>query len=245
LIFGFGFLYFIATINYKERSLMGNLAIVLLLSYVVGSIPTSIIATKLANAGDIRKFGSGNAGGTNVLRMLGWKIGLVVILFDIFKGVAATYYIPRIFWEPGLPFHNHTPFEDFTVVQILCGIIAVFGHIWTLFAGFKGGKGVATGAGMILGLAPIEFAVAIGVFALVFVSWRYVSLGSIAAAAAFPLTMVVRENIFGVEIVGYHTLIYFAIGVALLIAFTHRENIKRLRAGTENKLTSFKGHRNS
>ncbi len=221
---------------------MQNLAIVLLLSYVIGSIPTSIIATKLANAGDIRKFGSGNAGGTNVLRMLGWKIGLAVILFDLFKGVVATYYIPQLFWNPNpLPFNNYTPFQDFTVVQIICGIGAIFGHIWTLFAGFKGGKGVATGAGMILGLAPVEFVVAILVFAIVFMSWRYVSLGSILAAMAIPVTLFIRENIFHVDIPGYHTLVYFAVAVSLLITYTHRENIKRLLAGTENKLTHFKG----
>ncbi|MFA6456385.1 MAG: glycerol-3-phosphate 1-O-acyltransferase PlsY [Bacteroidota bacterium] len=223
---------------------MENLAIVVVLSYIIGSIPTSIIATKLADAGDIRKFGSGNAGGTNVLRMLGWKIGVGVILFDLFKGVIATYYIPQLFWDPNtLPFNNATPFQDFTVVQIMCGIAAVFGHIWTLFAGFKGGKGVATGAGMVLGLAPIEFAVAIAVFAIVFTAWRYVSLGSILAAMAIPVTMFVRENLFHVEIPGYHTLVYFAIAVSLLITYTHRENIKRLLAGTENKLTHFKGSR--
>ena len=223
---------------------MENFIAVLLISYVIGSIPTSIIAVKIANAGDIRKFGSGNAGGTNVLRMLGWKIGVAVILFDLFKGVVATYYVPQIFWDPNtLPFNNATPFQDFTVVQIICGIVAVLGHIWTLFAGFKGGKGVATGAGMILGLAPVEFAVIIAVFTIVFLLSRYVSLGSIIAAMAFPLSMFVRENIFHVDIPGYHTLVYFAIAVSLLITYTHRENIKRLRAGTENKLTHFKGTR--
>jgi acyl phosphate:glycerol-3-phosphate acyltransferase len=220
---------------------MYNLMIVVVLSYIIGSIPTSIIATKIANAGDIRKFGSGNAGGTNVLRMLGWKIGLAVIIFDLLKGAAAAYYIPRIFWEPGLPFQNQTPFADFTIVQIMCGVGAILGHIWTMFAGFKGGKGVATGAGMLLGLAPVEFAVAIAVFGLVFSTSRYVSLGSISAAIAFPLTMFARENVFNVDIQGYHTLIFFAIGTALLLVYTHRENITRLRAGTESKLTSFHG----
>lgn len=223
---------------------MENFIVVLLISYVIGSIPTSIIAVKLASAGDIRNFGSGNAGGTNVLRMLGWKIGVAVILFDLFKGVIATYYVPQIFWDPNpLPFNNATPFQDFTVVQIICGIVAVLGHIWTLFAGFKGGKGVATGAGMILGLAPVEFAVAIGVFAIVFLLWRYVSLGSILAAMAIPVSMFIRENLFHVDIPGYHTLVYFAIAVSMLITYTHRENIKRLLAGTESKLTHFKGSR--
>jgi acyl phosphate:glycerol-3-phosphate acyltransferase len=180
-----------------------------------------------------------------VLRMLGWKIGVAVIVFDLLKGAAAAYYIPRIFWEPGLPFQNQTPFADFTIVQIICGVSAIFGHIWTLFAGFKGGKGVATGAGMLLGLAPVEFVVAMTVFGLVFSASRYVSLGSICAACAFPLTMFTRENIFNVDIQGYHTLIFFAIGTALLLVFTHRENISRLMEGTESKLTSFNGSKHS
>ena len=220
---------------------MVNLAIVIVLSYIVGSIPTSIIASKLMRGFDIRQHGSGNAGGTNVLRVLGWKIGLRVILFDLFKGVAATIFVARLFWDPSLPFQNRTPFEDFTVVQIICGIAAILGHIWTLFAGFKGGKGVATGAGMLLALAPVEFAVAVVIFAAVFSSSRYVSLGSIAGAVAFPLTMFFRENIFNVDIQGYHTLIFFAIGTSLLLIYTHRENIKRLIRGTESKLTSFRG----
>jgi glycerol-3-phosphate acyltransferase PlsY len=220
---------------------MLNLAIVIILSYVVGSIPTSIIASKLLHGMDIRQHGSGNAGGTNVMRVLGWKIGLAVILFDLFKGVVATIFVARLFWDPSLPFQNRTPFEDFTVVQIICGVAAILGHVWTLFAGFRGGKGVATGAGMLLALAPIEFAVAVVIFAAVFSSSRYVSLGSIAGAVAFPLTMFFRENIFKVEIHGYHTLIFFAIGTSLLLIYTHRENIKRLIRGTENKLTSFRG----
>lgn len=220
---------------------MVNLAIVIVLSYIVGSIPTSIIASKIARGMDIRQHGSGNAGGTNVLRVLGWKIGLAVILFDLFKGVVATIFVARLFWDPSLPFQNRTPFEDFTVVQIICGVAAILGHVWTLFAGFRGGKGVATGAGMLLALAPVEFAVAVVIFAAVFSSSRYVSLGSIAGAIAFPLTMFFRENIFKVEIHGYHTLIFFAIGTSLLLIYTHRENIRRLIQGTENKLTSFRG----
>lgn len=220
---------------------MFNLAIILVMSYVVGAIPTSIIVSKFGKGLDIRHYGSGNAGGTNVLRVLGWKVGLAVIFFDIFKGVVATVFIARLFWDPNLPFQNRTPFEDFTVVQILCGGAAIIGHIWTLFAGFRGGKGVATGAGMLLGLAPIEFAVSIVIFAAVFSQSRYVSLGSIAAAVAFPLTMFFRENIFNVDIHGYRTLIFFAVGTSLLLIYTHRENIKRLLDGTENKLTSFRG----
>ena len=215
---------------------MNNLGIVLVLSYLVGSIPTSIIASKLIKGFDIRHHGSGNAGGTNVWRVLGWKIGLAVILFDILKGIVASYYIPKIFWDPVLPFQNRTPFEDITLVRIMCGSSAIVGHIWTLFAGFKGGKGVATGAGMLIGLAPVEFAVAIAIFGMVLGLSRYVSLGSLAAAVAFPLTMFFRENLFHVDIQGYHTLIFFAIGTALLLIYTHRGNIKRLVEGTEHKI---------
>ncbi|MDE3057832.1 MAG: glycerol-3-phosphate 1-O-acyltransferase PlsY [Bacteroidota bacterium] len=220
---------------------MINLVIVAVLSYLVGSIPTSIIASKLSRGLDIRKFGSGNAGGTNVVRVLGWKIGVLVILFDILKGAVATIIIARLYWNPTLPFHNVTWFTDFTVVQIICGAAAVLGHVWTLFAGFKGGKGVATGAGMLIAVAPVEFAVAIGLFVLVFVISRYVSLGSIVAAISFPLTMFFRENVLNVNVHGYHTLIFFAIAVSVLLLFTHRANIRRLFAGTEHKLTSFRG----
>jgi acyl phosphate:glycerol-3-phosphate acyltransferase len=215
---------------------MYNLVIVMVASYIVGSIPTSIIISKLSKGFDIRHHGSGNAGGTNVWRVLGWKLGLIVILLDMLKGALATYYIPQLFWDPGLPFQNRTPFEDITIVRIICGGAAIIGHIWTLFAGFKGGKGVATGAGMLMGLAPIEFIIAISIFGVVLGLSRYVSLGSIAAAVAFPLTMFFRENIFEVDIQGYHTLIFFAIGTSILLIFTHRENIKRLLIGTERKI---------
>ena len=215
---------------------MYNLIIVAFLSYLVGSIPTSIIASKIKGGFDIRKRGSGNAGGTNVWRVLGWKIGVTVMLVDMLKGAFATYYVPQLFWSNGLPFNNLTPFQDVTIVRIICGVAAILGHIWTLFAGFKGGKGVATGAGMLLGLAPVEFVVVMAVFGAVLGTSRYVSLGSISATLAFPLTMFFRENIFNVNIQGYHTLMFFAIGTSILLLYTHRENIKRLIAGTERKI---------
>ncbi|MGH2568572.1 MAG: glycerol-3-phosphate acyltransferase, partial [Bacteroidota bacterium] len=117
---------------------MVNLFIVILLSYIVGSIPTSIIFSKWKHGFDIRTKGSGNAGGTNVFRVLGWKSGLFVTVIDIGKGVLATVLIARLFWDPTLPFYNRTPFDDFTVIQIICGAAAVVGHIWTAFAGFRG-----------------------------------------------------------------------------------------------------------
>jgi glycerol-3-phosphate acyltransferase PlsY len=119
--------------------------------------------------------------------------------------------------------------------------MAIVGHIWTVFAGFKGGKGIATGAGMLIGMAPTEFAISIGVFLLVFWAYKYVSLGSIAGAVAFPLSLFVRHNIFGDEIHSYKTLIVFSLSVAILLVYSHRQNIKRLIEGTEKKITGFAG----
>lgn len=224
---------------------MVNLFIVILLSYIVGSIPTSIMLSKWKHGFDIRTKGSGNAGGTNVFRVLGWKSGLFVALVDIGKGVLATVVIARLFWDPSLPFYNRTPFDDFTVIQIICGVAAIIGHIWTVFAGFRGGKGIATAAGMLIGIAPTEFAICAAMFLLVLLVWNYVSLSSIAAAVTFPLSMFVRHNVFGDDIYGYNTLIYFGIAVAGLLIYSHRANIKRLLEGTEKKISAFSRDRQS
>lgn len=218
---------------------MVNMAIVVLLSYIVGSIPTSIILSKWMHGFDIRTKGSGNAGGTNVFRVLGWKSGLFVTLFDIGKAILATTVVARLFWDPTLPFYNKTPFDDFTIIQMICGGAAIVGHIWTVFAGFKGGKGIATGAGMLIGIAPTEFAISAGIFLIVFMAWKYVSLSSISGAVAFPLSIFVRHNIFGDEIHSYRTLIAFSFSVAILLVYSHRQNIKRLLEGTENKISNF------
>lgn len=223
---------------------MLSLGFVLLLSYLVGSIPTSIIVTKLARGIDIRNHGSGNAGGTNVIRVLGWKAGVLVIAIDIFKGYVATMLVTKLMEGP-IPFNNRTPFEDETVIRIMAGCVAILGHVWPAFIGFRGGKGIATAGGVLLGLATVELLVALGVFSLVFILSRYVSLGSISGAVALPLTMLVRHNILHDSLQGYHTLIFFSIGITLLLLYTHRANIKRLLTGTEHRLTRvhlFGGH---
>ncbi len=218
---------------------MGELTLVIVLSYIVGSIPTSIIISKLTHGIDVRNHGSGNAGGTNVFRVLGWKYGVVVILLDIFKGYVATMLITKLMLGP-IPFDNVTPFEDLTVVRIIAGCAAILGHIWTIFASFRGGKGIATAGGVLLALATIEILVTLGVFIIVFAIWRYVSLGSVIAALSFPVTMAVRHNVFHAYLEGYNTLIFFSIGISLLLVYTHRANIKRLIEGTENRLASGK-----
>lgn len=219
---------------------MLNLISVLLMSYLVGSIPTSIMYSKGVHGFDIRTKGSGNAGGTNVFRILGWKAGIFVGIIDVLKGVVAATLVARLFWESSLPFDNTTPIDDFTVVQLMCGAAAILGHIWTVFAGFRGGKGVATAAGMLIGITPTESLVAISVFALVIFFFGYVSLGSMFAAISFPTTLFVRRNIFGEQIDSYNTLIVFGIVLALLLIFSHRQNIKRLLAGTENRISRFR-----
>ncbi len=220
-------------------STMLILAVIIVLSYLVGSIPTSIIVSKLSRGIDIRDYGSGNAGGTNVMRVLGWKHGLLVILLDAMKGVLAVVVVARLH-DGSMPFTNATPFDDFTLIQIIAGISAVIGHIWTVFAGFRGGKGIATALGMLLMISTIDMLIAIGVFVVVVGISRYVSLGSIVGAISIPLALVVRENIFNVNIQGYNTLLPFVIFLTLLVIFTHRKNVVRLLNGSEHKISFSK-----
>ena len=216
---------------------------IIVLSYLVGSIPTSIIVSKMARGIDIRDYGSGNAGGTNVMRVLGWKHGLFVMMLDALKGVLAVIVVARLF-QGTVPFNNATPFDDFTLVQIIAGIAAVIGHIWTVFAGFKGGKGIATALGMLLVIATVDMLIAVGAFLLVVTFSKYISLGSIVAAIVVPLALVIRENIFNVDIQGYHTILPFIIALSLLVIYTHRKNVVRLINGNESKI-SFSKKKNS
>ncbi|MEW6703153.1 MAG: glycerol-3-phosphate 1-O-acyltransferase PlsY [Bacteroidota bacterium] len=221
---------------------MLNLIFVILLSYLVGSIPTSIIIGKLVRGIDIRNHGSGNAGGSNVFRVLGWKWGISTILLDAFKGALAVIIVARMYLD-NIPFNNITPFDDFTLVQIICGVSAVVGHVWTVFAGFRGGKGIATGLGVLIMIITVDMALALGVFFIIVALFRYISLGSLAAAVSVPLIMVIRENLFGVNIQGYHTILPFSILLALLVIYTHRKNIDRLLKGSESKISFVKRNR--
>ena len=218
---------------------MLNLIFVVILAYLAGSIPTSIIISKLVRGIDIREHGSGNAGGSNVFRVLGWKYGILVILLDALKGALAVIVVARLYLD-SFPFKNITPFDDFTLVQIICGVSAVIGHIWTVFAGFRGGKGIATGLGVLIMIVTIDMALALGIFFLVVSLSRYISLGSIAAAVSVPLILIIRENLFGIDIQGYHTVLPFTIVLALLVLYTHRKNIDRIFKGSESKISFLK-----
>lgn len=216
------------------------LSLIIILSYLVGSIPNSIIVGKAVKGIDIRNFGSGNAGGTNVGRVLGWKYGILVILLDAMKGIVAVVFVARLFYLDNMPFLNQTPFDDFTLVQIIAGLAAVLGHIWTIFANFKGGKGIATALGMLLIISTVDILIAFGVFVIVVALSRYVSLGSISAAVAVPLTLYLREHLFNANISNYYTLFPFVIALSLLVIFTHRKNISKLLKGRENKISFSK-----
>lgn len=202
------------------------LFLMVLVCYLVGSFPTSIVTGKVLRGIDIRKFGSGNAGATNVFRVLGWKAGLFVLLVDMAKGFVATIWIYKIAL-------NGVEWQVINL-QILAGLSAVFGHIWTVFAGFRGGKGVGTGAGMIVALAPVAVLTGIAVFLVVVALTRYVSLGSILASLSVPLVLLLRKYALNQPV--SEQLLLLGSFIPLLIIFTHRSNIKRLLKGEESKI---------
>ena len=198
------------------------LVLALAASYLLGSIPAAYIAGKSRGI-DLRKHGSGNLGATNVIRVLGPKIGLLVFAFDVAKGAVPVLFFPR--WVPV----RAMPLHDPVVTGILCGIAAIFGHARPIYLKFgKGGKGVATAAGVFLALAPIQTLLTLVVFAVVLLSSGYVSLGSLTSATLLPVllavTMGIRSWPFAISIV-----------VALFVFWTHRANIARLRRGEEHR----------
>lgn len=203
-----------------------QLLLLLLLSYITGSIPTSIILGKIVKGIDIREHGSGNAGGTNVFRVLGWKPALIVVIIDISKG-----WLPTVIYATVL--FQGQPITNVGVIQILCGFAAVLGHTYTIFAGFRGGKGIGTLAGMLIALFPITFPLCLLVFIITLILTGYVSLSSIMATIALPIILLILP-IFGFQQSSLSLLI-FALAVPWFAIFTHRSNITRLRNGTENR----------
>jgi len=207
---------------------MLEILIVLLLSYLVGSIPTAIIAGKLLKKIDIREHGSGNAGATNVLRVLGWKAALVVLLIDMLKGYIAVNWIVNLI--PDIP-----NIDTKAIYQILAGAAAICGHIWTIFAGFKGGKGVGTAAGVFFGLQPLPVIICLLIFVGIVYQTKFVSLGSMISALLLPIILLVEYFLLDKPVPIAHIII--AILLAVLIVIMHRENIQRLVAGNENKIS--------
>jgi acyl phosphate:glycerol-3-phosphate acyltransferase len=198
----------------------------IVIGYLLGSIPTGVWMVRLVKGTDIREHGSGSTGATNVYRVLGAKLAIVVFIIDTAKGFFACLFASKInFGETLLLSHQ---------LAIIAGIAAIIGHLFPLYARSRGGKGVATGAGMLLFLTPLELCFALVIFLITLALTRYVSLGSILAAVFFSLSILCQKYLFhypmGDEMVG------IAVFVLILILFTHRSNIVRLFHGNENKL---------
>jgi glycerol-3-phosphate acyltransferase PlsY len=202
---------------------MLSLISIIILGYLTGAMPTSIILSKLLRGIDIRDYGSGNAGGTNTIRILGWKIGTAVIIVDVGKGVLATLLVSRLRFDP-VPL---TP----DMLQIIAGSCAIIGHIWTVFAGFRGGKGVATGGGMLFSLYPVAGLICLVIFAGLLLLVRIVSVSSMTAAISLPIVILIMNRFMKYSI--SNELLFFSIFAAALIVYTHRSNIKRLLKGEE------------
>jgi glycerol-3-phosphate acyltransferase PlsY len=191
-------------------------------AYLLGSIPTAVWIGKAYYGLDVREHGSKNAGATNTFRVLGKKPGISVLAIDVLKGALATL-IPVLML-------NYLPEELLVKVRIGCAFLAVLGHVFPLFAGFRGGKGVATSFGVVIGIMPLAAAISMLIFLMVFLSSRFVSLGAISAALLFPFVL---KYAVGSDSVW---LLSFGVLVSLMVIVAHRKNIKRLLKGEENKM---------
>lgn len=201
-----------------------NAIIALLIAYLLGSIPSAVWIGKWFYRIDIREHGSGNSGATNTFRVLGKKAGIPVLLMDVCKGWAS---VMMAYLATEAPPHS----QDFVNIQIVLGVAAVVGHIFPIFAAFRGGKGIATLFGVILAVHPYACLAAAGVFLIVFLATHYVSLGSISAGVSFPFIIIF---FFGHDIVP--SMVVFSCLVAILILITHQKNIERLLRREESKI---------
>jgi glycerol-3-phosphate acyltransferase PlsY len=194
----------------------------ILAAYLLGSVPSAVWVGKIFYGIDVRQHGSGNAGATNVIRVLGYKAGIPVMLFDVFKGwlaVQLAIWLP----VPGLSA------DLMTYVRIGMALAAVMGHVFPIYVGFKGGKGVGTIAGAGIALFPLAILLVLAIFIVVLASTHYVSLSSVIASLAFPLIVIFLLGIRHPGLVGLSLL------VAVFIPATHRKNISRLLKGEERK----------
>lgn len=201
--------------------------LLIVVAYLIGSIPTSVWAGKIFFKLDVRDHGSGNAGATNTIRVLGWKAGLPVFIFDVFKGWIAVMLA-------GFFISDQVGNDQLVFLKIALAAAVVLGHVFPLFAGFRGGKGVATLLGIGIALYPVTVWIVLAIFILVLLVTGYVSLGSITGSIVFPfldIFLFKQENVW---------LIALSILVAIFIPVTHRKNIKRLLKGEESK---FRPHR--
>ncbi len=215
---------------------MLSLLVILVLSYLIGSIPSSVWVGKMMYGIDVREHGSGNAGATNAFRVLGWKAGVLSTVIDVGKGALAAGVIAslRIDEVPAA----FGVWETDTSIRLLAGLAAIAGHMFPVWAGFKGGKGVNTAGGVLLALAPVSMLITLAAFALTLFTTRYVSLSSLVAVIVFPASVAVRKYVFGVDLDG--SLLVISLLMAAGIIYAHRSNIQRLRQGTENRVRTFR-----
>jgi glycerol-3-phosphate acyltransferase PlsY len=198
-------------------------------AYLLGSIPFGYILVRLTRGEDVRASGSGNIGATNVARSGGKGLGILTLALDTFKGWLPVWVVLHL---PGMPVAND---RQLHVLAAAVALLAVLGHMFTIWLRFKGGKGVATGLGVFLALAPAAVLISVALFAVIFALTRYVSLGSIVAAASFPIILLIREgNIFGPWGMALTTT------VAVLVIVRHHQNIGRLVNGTESRFGARK-----
>ncbi len=197
--------------------------ILALAAFLVGAFPTSYLAGRLLQGIDLREHGSGNLGASNVYRVMGAGPAALVLAVDIFKGFAP------VFW---LPFS--TGQIDLIVLKVVLGFAAVAGHVFSPFVGFRGGKGVATGAGVVLAICPLAMLLCLAVWLAFLALFRIVSIASIAAAVSLPVFVNFTLEHSGA---GFTTIQVFSIALAAVVFFTHRSNIKRLITGEEKRLT--------
>lgn len=218
---------------------MLSLVVVILVSYLIGAIPSSLWTGKLFFKVDIRDHGSGNAGATNTFRILGWKAGTGVLLFDFGKGLLCTTVVSKLAWIIGSgPIAIYPGWELEPMLLIICGVAAVVGHMFPIYANFSGGKGAATACGMLYGIEPISISISLAIFLILMFSTRYVSVGSIFGALAYPITQLILRYGIGWDIDG--SILLFSSALAIGIIVKHKGNIKRLLNGTENRVSSFK-----
>jgi len=220
-----------------------------LFAFLIGSIPFGLIIAK-AKGIDIRQHGSGNIGATNVLRVVGKKYGITCLLLDALKGVIPTLLAISLIRFVGirnpmtiealLPYSRDFPMLTAQIFQVLTGLCAILGHNYSPWVGFKGGKGIATSAGVLIALMPAGVVILIIVWLLVFITSRYVSLASVVAAAVLPVVTLWGSYYHGKIADGTWNkpLFFFTVLIAVLAIWKHRTNLQRLRAGTENRFES-------
>ncbi|WP_140938414.1 glycerol-3-phosphate 1-O-acyltransferase PlsY [Sphingobacterium lumbrici] len=203
---------------------------IVILAYLFGSIPTAVWFGQAFYSVDVREYGSGNAGATNTFRVLGPKAGAIVMFVDIFKGWTATN-LPYLLDSSIVGSHNSLHFVNF---QLALGVIAVLGHLFPVFAGFRGGKGVATLFGMVLAIHAPAALCCVSVFIICLLVTHYVSLSSILAGFTFPISV---AFIFKTTV---PSVLLYGIAICALILITHQKNIERLLKGHESKIYLFK-----